>query len=102
MERLAWFNDSESLTKILAELKSPIPEIREAALNATVTSGSRAAIPHLRQVAAETQDPGQRIAIDEAIAYLNLPTLAESYDQEAHEQGASATPKTKRPTKSPR
>lgn len=90
IERLAWFDDPESLAKILAELRSPVAEIREAALNATVSSGSRAAVPYLEKLSAETQDPAQRKAINEAIDYLNLPTLVESLDQDALGQG---TPK---------
>ncbi len=93
MERLAWFDDPESLSKILAELKSSAPEIREAALNATVNSGSRAAVPYLQKISAETQDAAQRKSIDEAIAYLNLPTLVESLDEDAYGKGKSAPPK---------
>jgi hypothetical protein len=88
IERLAWFDDPESLAKILAELRSPVAEVREAALNATVTSGSRAAVPYLKRLSAETEDPAQRKAVDEAIDYLNLPTLVESLDQDALGQGA--------------
>lgn len=72
---LAWFEDEASLRKILGELKNPLPEIREAALEATKTFGSTAAIPTLAALAAETQDPAEQKTINEVIEYLKIPPM---------------------------
>jgi HEAT repeats len=78
LEKLAWFDDAGSLEKILAELRSPLPEIRAAALAATRAFGSRDAVPYLEQIANGTSDPEERKAVADAISYLNLPTFLES------------------------
>lgn len=77
LEKLAWFDDAASLQKILAELYSPLPEIRAAALAATRAFGSRDAVPYLEQAANGTSDPQERKALADAIEYLKLPTLLE-------------------------
>ena len=85
IHELEWFDDTESLRKILAELRSPIAEIRTAALDATRAFGSREAIPHLATRAAETGDPLEQKALNELIEYLKLPTVVEQLDQESEE-----------------
>lgn len=77
LEKLAWFDDAASLQKIMAELRSPLPEIRAAALAATRAFGSRDAVPYLEQAALGTSDPAERKALADAIEYLKLPTLLE-------------------------
>lgn len=78
LNELAWFEDEASLRQILGELKNPLPEIREAALEATKTFGSKAAIPTLASVAAETQDPMEQKAINEVIEYLKIPPMIDA------------------------
>ena len=85
IHELEWFDDSESLRKILAELRSPVADIRTAALEATRAFGSREAIPHLATRAAETGDPLEQRALNELIEYLKLPTVVEQLDQESQE-----------------
>lgn len=82
---LEWFDDAESLRKILAELRSPISEIRIAALDATRAFGSREAIPYLTTLAVETGDPLEQRALTDLIEYLKLPTLIEQLDQKSEE-----------------
>lgn len=77
LEKLAWFDDAESLRRILAELYSPLPEIRSAALAATRAFGSKDAVPYLEQAENGTSDPAERKALADAIEYLKLPTLIE-------------------------
>lgn len=77
LEKLAWFDDAASLRKILAELYSPLPEVRAAALAATRAFGSRDAVPYLEQAANGTSDPNERKALADAIEYLQLPTVLE-------------------------
>lgn len=77
LDDLAWFDDPESLGKILAELRNPLPEIRAAALKATRDFGSRDAIPYLEAVSRDSKDPLEQKALRDLIEHLNLPTLLE-------------------------
>jgi hypothetical protein len=78
LNELAWFEDEASLRQILGELKNPLPEIREAALEATKTFGSIAAIPTLSTLLTETQDPAEQKAITEVIEYLKIPPMIDA------------------------
>ncbi|GAA5130204.1 hypothetical protein JIN84_04385 [Luteolibacter yonseiensis] len=75
LNELAWFEDEASLRQILGELKNPLREIREAALEATKTFGSTAAIPTLSALAEETPDPVEQKTINEVIEYLKVPPM---------------------------
>jgi cystathionine beta-lyase family protein involved in aluminum resistance len=70
-------NDSSSLDTILSELTNADPQIRKAALEATIQFASRDAIPKLAEVAAQTDDPQEEIALNDAIEFLKLPSLTE-------------------------
>lgn len=74
---ISWNDDKESLDAILAELSNPDPEIRSAALEATLNFASRDAIPRLETVALATDDPLERKKLQDAAEYLKLPTLSE-------------------------
>ena len=80
LNALAWYDDADSLHRILAELYNPLQEIQAAALTATIAFGSRDAIPCLEQLAAQSRDPKQQLALTDAIAYLRQPTLLEKLD----------------------
>ncbi len=69
--------DRASLETLLSEVKSPELEIRQAALDAISQSGHRAAIPALREAAAQTEDSRDKQAIVEVIEFISLPTLTE-------------------------
>ncbi|RYD23187.1 MAG: hypothetical protein EOP88_05205 [Verrucomicrobiaceae bacterium] len=73
LEKLSWFEDAASLHKILAELYSPLPEVRAAALAATRAFGSKDALPYLEQAENGTSDPLERKTLADAIEYLKLP-----------------------------
>ena len=77
LDDLAWFDDPESLGKILTELRNPLPEIRAAALKATRDFGSRDAIPYLEAISSDSKDPLEQKALQDLIEHLNLPTLLE-------------------------
>ncbi len=77
LDDLAWYDDPESLGKILTELRNPLLEIRAAALSATRAFGSRDAIPYLAAISRETKDPLEQKAIADLIEHLNLPTVLE-------------------------
>jgi hypothetical protein len=74
-------DDAQSLNTILSELNNRDPEIRKAAVEATVQFGSRDAIPNLMDAAAQTDDPQEKAEIMEAIQFLKLPTLSEAAAQ---------------------
>ena len=74
---ISWNDDKESLDGILAELSNPDPEIRSAALEATLNFSSRDAIPRLETVALAVDDPLERKKLQDAAEYLKLPTLSE-------------------------
>lgn len=74
---LAMRNDSASLETILSELQNSDPQIRKAALDATVQFSDRAAIPRLRDLAARTSDDQEKEQLLDAANYLALPSLTE-------------------------
>lgn len=82
LEDLAWEDDPESMGIILAELRSPLPEIRSAALQAIRDFGSRDAIPYLRAIARDSADLQEEKNLNELIEYLEIPTLLETLDEQ--------------------
>lgn len=82
LDALAWEDDSESLRKILAELRGPLPEIRAAALKAALDFDDPAAIPFLSAISRDTVDPLEQRNIDEVIETLELPSLIETLEAE--------------------
>jgi len=74
---LAMSDDRSSLETILSELTNRDPEIRKAALEATIQFGSRDAIPKLMDVVLQVDDPKEKANILEAIEFLKLPSATE-------------------------
>lgn len=74
---LAWNEDRESMLVILSELRSPVPEIRRVAADATREFGSRDAIPVLRALVEADATPEESETWLELIEWLELPTLRE-------------------------
>lgn len=74
-------NDPESFRRIIASLQDPKPEIRTAALEATIQFGSRDAIPVLKELAAKTEDAREKVAILDAAEFLELPSFREVRDR---------------------
>src|SRR5207248_2107345 len=60
LEKLSAKTDRASLETVLSEVKNPDQEIRQAALDAISQSGNRAAIPGLREAAAQTEDSREK------------------------------------------
>jgi hypothetical protein len=85
IQDLGWFDDVESLHKILAELRNPLPELRAAAVAATRAYGSRDAIPYLIAKAEETGDPLEQKALTDLVEFLKLPTMIEQLECESEE-----------------
>lgn len=75
-ERLAQWSmndDQQSLSNILGDLTSPEKEIRMAAIDAAKQFGSTNAIPVLKGMAANTDNPEEAAALLEAVDFLELP-----------------------------
>ena len=70
-------DDAQSLQTILSELSSADPEIRSAAVEATIQFGSADAIPELEKAMLFAENSQQRKEIDDAIEFLKLPKLTE-------------------------
>lgn len=66
-----------SLQTILGELNNREPEIRQAAVQASMQFGSRDAIPRLRDAMDQTDDLKEKMAIQEAIEFLQTPSALE-------------------------
>jgi hypothetical protein len=68
-------DDTASLSNILADLTNPEKEIREAAIEAAEQFGSTNAIPNLKNLAANDEDPEEKAALLEAANFLSLPSI---------------------------
>jgi HEAT repeat protein len=84
-------DDPASLDIILSELTNRDPEIRKAALEATIQFRSRDAIPQLMDAATQTDDLHEKAAIAEAIDFLKLPSISEAMEQSASAPANGAT-----------
>ncbi len=85
-------NDAESLKRIIARLSDSDPQIREAALDATIQFGSRDAIPILEELATKTDDPRERIDSLDGAKFLALPTFSEIRAQRRTNLNSKALP----------
>jgi len=70
-------DDTNSLHTILSELNNPDPEIRQAALDATIQFGATNAIPGLEAAALWNENPEEKKQIADAIEFLKLPQLGD-------------------------
>lgn len=68
-------DDPASLSSILADLTNSEKEIREAAIEAAEQFGSTNAIPILKNLAANDEDPEEKAALLEAAHFLSLPSI---------------------------
>lgn len=79
---LAMQTNSEAHQQILDELKNPDREIRQAALAALEQANDRSVIPQMQQIADQTDDSGDKAAIQDAIDFIKLPSLTEYMEQQ--------------------
>jgi HEAT repeat protein len=68
-------DDPESLSNILADLTNSEKEVRKAAIEAAEQFGSTNAIPVLKNLAANDEDPEEKAALLEAANFLSLPSI---------------------------
>jgi len=78
---IAMTDERANLDTILSEISNRDPEIRKAALDATIQFGSRDAIPKLTDAISQTDDPNEKAALADAIEFLKLPSLTEIHAQ---------------------
>jgi len=78
LEELAMNNDADSLNLILESLTDTNPQIRAAALEATVQFNSPDAIPPLQAVLIKMELPQEKVNVQAAIDYLNLPSFSQN------------------------
>lgn len=94
LTELGMNNDPDSLKTILSELENPEPEIRQAALSATIQFGSQDAVTTLQHEMEWATDPQEKVDIKKAIDFLQLPRLGEddgsSITQQSADGAASA------------
>jgi hypothetical protein len=70
---LAASDDPGNLKIILSEMENSEPEIRQAALSASIQFGSPDAIPTLQHERDWATDPQEKVDIQKAIDFLQLP-----------------------------
>jgi hypothetical protein len=85
-------DDAGSLHAILADLTNSDKEIRAAAVESTIQFESRDAIPVLQDLAARTEDPGEKKALLDAVDFLALPTLTEAREQNRQAKTQNTAP----------
>jgi hypothetical protein len=86
-------DDPADLKGILAELNNKNPDIRKSALSAAVQFGSKDAIPALQNELAWTEDLQEKVDIQNAIKFLQLP----SFGEVANTGGATPQPSNEQP-----
>jgi hypothetical protein len=74
--QLGMSQNPAALPTILAELHNSDPAIRSTALTATMEIGSKDAIPALRNEMSWTEDLQEKLEIQKAIDFLQLPPFA--------------------------
>ena len=68
-------DDRASLSSILADLTNSEKEVRKAAIEAAEQFGSTNAIPILKNLAANDEDPEEKAALLEAANFISLPSI---------------------------
>ena len=68
-------DDPASLSSILADLTNSEKEVRKAAIEAAEQFGSTNAIPILKNLAANDEDPEEKAALLEAANFISLPSI---------------------------
>jgi hypothetical protein len=74
---LAALNDPKGHQKIVDALYDSDRAIRKAALDALEQANDRSVIPDMQKVADQTDDPDDKQAIEDAIDFIQLPSLTE-------------------------
>ncbi len=87
LTQLGMSDDPADLKIILSELNNKDADLRKSALSAAVQFGSKDAIPVLQNEIQWTDDPQEKVDLQNAIKYLQLPSF-----QDFQDNLAGATP----------
>jgi hypothetical protein len=77
LQQIASTRDAGSLNTVLSGLNDEDAGVRRAALAAAVQIGDRSIIPALQQAMEGDLEPQEKVNIQHAINFLQLPTLTE-------------------------
>ncbi len=94
---LARQNDPAATRQIVDELKNPDRAIRKAALDALEQANDRSVVPQMQQIADQTDDPDDKQAIQDAIDFINLPSLTEVRQQQKAQMASGNQPQSQPP-----
>jgi hypothetical protein len=78
LTELGMSDDPAALKTILSELNNQDLQIRQAALSATIQFGSKDALPMLKNELTFTEDAQEKVDIQNAIEYLQLPSASDA------------------------
>ena len=84
--------DPNSPEAVLADLQSPLREVRLAAAERAKQVEDRSIVPRLREIADRTDDPAEKAAIEDAINFINLPSLTEYLAEQRSNRAALGLP----------
>jgi flagellar motor component MotA len=98
---LARQNDPAATRQIVDELKNPDRAIRKAALDALEQANDRSVVPQMQQIADQTDDPEDKQAIQDAIDFINLPSLTEVRQQQKAQMASGNQPQNQPPHSHP-
>ncbi len=90
LEDLGMTDDPHSLAEIESEFDNRDPRIQKAAVAAAIQFGSRDAIPALQDAYRHFDDPEQKLNIQKAIDFLELPSMAEAGNATAAASGSNS------------
>jgi hypothetical protein len=75
-------HDAAALETILSELQNSDRTIRQAAREAIVRVDNRSVLPRLQELAAQTDDPSEKLELLDAIEYISLPSYSQRLAQQ--------------------
>jgi len=75
-------HDAAALETILSELQNSDRSIRQAAREAIVRVDNRSVLPRLQELAAQTEDPSEKLELLDAIEYISLPSYSQRLAQQ--------------------
>ena len=81
---------------LLAKLSHPEAEVRKAAVDALVDLNDTNAIPAMEQAVAGVQDPREKVAMLDALAYLKLPSITDGLPDQAPNVGPNTATKARK------
>jgi hypothetical protein len=91
LQQIGSTRDADSLNTVSSELNDADASVRRAAVAAAVEIGDRGIIPALQQAMEGDLEPQEKVKIQQAINFLQLPTLTEvSAGQNAGQRPASS------------